>query len=291
MSIPAHLRNNIRLYSHINGFHNIGFITGIYHDSIPNQPPIDDVIWVQQLGFANLNLCMPIRLNPAAGVVLSNDIRPGHPITCRVRLERGFISAPTRSIIPRALTIERPNILNADAEDVFNASLNDLEDKKSQNIPSESFVEGFQVQQTQNNCTVAGFLVAKHIEKTASGRLCLMMLIQQGKSMDDALHVRIYARNPKAQSVLQQYYKKLSLGNPYFFKGNYRVNPKSDESQPANEDGTPAVIKYGYLHVSEIFPVKSGDVPFPFPEWVNEYRASLAGSKPAQAPKPEQVTV
>lgn len=292
MTIPLSERSDIQRNAHLNGYYNVGFITGILHRTIPNQPPMKDVIWIQQFGYPNLNLCLPVRLNPKAGVVLNGDMKDGTAIHVRVRIEAGQISSDVKSCIPRAIIISRPNVLNSDAEVVFKASLKDYSQPPVQPIPSENFVESMNVDGNENTVIIAGFLTAKIIEQTKSGRHCLSLLIQQGPSPDDAIHCRIYAKTDSAKSKLALYYKKITLGHPYQMTGTYRVNPKNHPEGHTNDKGEPIPVKFGYLHCDTISPVKQGDIPYPYEAWVVEFqkmllegRAAIAkneGSKPKQ---------
>ena len=281
MTIRLAERGDIQRNAHLNGYYNVGFITGILHRTIPNQEPIKDVVWVQQFGYPNLNLCLPVRLNPKAGVVLNGDMQDGSAIHVRVRIEAGQLSSDTKSCIPRALLVSRPNVLNSDAEVVFKASLKDYKQPANNPIPSENFVENMSVDGNENTVIIAGFLVAKMIEQTKSGRHCLSILIQQGASTESAIHFRIYAKTDSAKSKLALYYKKITLGHPYQLMGSYRINPKNHPDGLTNEIGEQIPVKFGYLHCDTISPAKQGDIPYPYEPWVLEFQEALTKGRAA----------
>lgn len=270
MTIPTHLRENTSRYAKTNGFVNLSFLTGTYFPSIPNQEPIKNVIWVLPTGITNLHHAMPVLLDPKNSVHITASTRPGDSIHLKCRLEAGIISTETRSVIPRALTIERPNVMNSKSGAMVSTVLSTLTTEQDDfSLPlSEDVIETMNPSAPQNNAKMGAFLSWKKLYETDSGRLCMAMLLMQNGEDGKAIHARMYASSDHAKTMLQQYFKMTPLMQPYFFVGNYRVNVKHVGE---DSDKKPLLEKFGYFHVTNIHPHRPGDVPTPFPDWVNDH--------------------
>lgn len=271
-------RGNIGRYGFKNGFLNICWLTGWLRRSIPNQEPIQDVVWLQP-PTNNLNLCLPIRLE---NIRLPQSLRDTTPVHFITRLEAEKISANAPSIIARAICYDRPSIQNMPAQIGWKSSIPvgaPVDDFMPISATTDARMTG-----NMNVAQVAGIVVSKALlpgkSKHSQNHRILTLMIAQHEDIKKALHVRFYGADT------EKLYNRLPIGYPILVKGIYAVNPVPvPGAEPV--DGIIPVTKFGYIKATSLHPAIRDDIPVGLPKWAEnlyqEHEAKAAKQRqPAQ---------